>query len=276
MTTNLDLALLIANRWSIIPCRLTPENKKPPLTEHGFYDATRDIDQIRTWWKAWPGALIGIPAAMNGFFAVDVDDGPSWSRLVVAHGDGQPVAVGPAQLTPRGGGAFHMLFVQPGDIAIRTVAGSLAPGVDLRGNNYICTGITYKWLPGHEFTRPLTMAPAWLLDIFRSWGKSQNKTAPMGAIAPTPPPRDIDRISAYWLTKYLRLASIGNRHKIGFELARQLRDSGLSPEQAEAVEYPERVPQSPSNRYTRRDWIGICKYAFKHPRREPAIIGGKR
>ena len=40
----------------------------------GFYKATTDEDQICSWWKKWPGAMIGIRAGQaSGVFAIDPD-----------------------------------------------------------------------------------------------------------------------------------------------------------------------------------------------------------
>ncbi len=47
---------------------------KQPLTQHGFHDATTNLEQIRGWWSATPGANIGMPTgAASGLVVVDVD-----------------------------------------------------------------------------------------------------------------------------------------------------------------------------------------------------------
>lgn len=55
----------------VFPC--TPYGKRP-ATEHGFHDATTNLDQIETWWRQSPGANIGVPTgAASGAAVVDVD-----------------------------------------------------------------------------------------------------------------------------------------------------------------------------------------------------------
>ncbi len=55
----------------IFPCK---EGEKRPLTQHGFLDASSDIEQIRTWWAHWPEANIGMPTgSASGLDVVDID-----------------------------------------------------------------------------------------------------------------------------------------------------------------------------------------------------------
>lgn len=55
----------------LFPC--VPDGK-PPLTEHGFRDATTDLGQVDAWWRRHPGANIGVPTgATSGVVVVDVD-----------------------------------------------------------------------------------------------------------------------------------------------------------------------------------------------------------
>lgn len=64
---------------AVFPC--VPGGKRP-LAEHGFHDATTDLDQIGVWWRNHPEANIGIPTG-NGVDVIDVD--------VHATGTGFPV-----------------------------------------------------------------------------------------------------------------------------------------------------------------------------------------
>ena len=41
---------------------------KSPYTEHGFKDASTDLDQIREWWTRWPDAGIGIRTGSSSGF----------------------------------------------------------------------------------------------------------------------------------------------------------------------------------------------------------------
>ncbi|WP_181273820.1 bifunctional DNA primase/polymerase [Brevibacterium oceani] len=56
---------------SVFPC--APYGKRP-ATEHGFHDATTNLDQIEAWWRQSPGANIGVPTgAASGAAVVDID-----------------------------------------------------------------------------------------------------------------------------------------------------------------------------------------------------------
>ena len=92
---------------------------------------------------------------------------------------------------------------------------------------------------------------------------------------PTPANRiysndDWQKSLVHWTDKALDRARPGNRDNTGVWLSAQLRDAGLTQEQAISSDYPERVPQT-KDRYTRKDWERTVKSIFKGKRREPAI-----
>jgi len=279
MNPNLQDALKLAQRgWYVFPCREHREETsgktrdiKCPYTPHGKNDATTDPETIRTWWKHWPDALIGIYCEKSGFFAVDVDDKngkngfKSWENLVEIYGGGQPVKIGPVQDTPNGG--CHLLFKLPEDLNIPNNADKLGDGLDLRSNGYICTGTGYSWLHEHGPDAPLTDAPAWLLDIIRNLSDHQ---------PPHIQPENHSQLTEHWLQQAIFRANIGNRNDTGFWLACQLRDAGLSSTAAEDVPFPEKVPQSSGQAYSRREWIASVRSAYSQAPRSPVPGNGSR
>lgn len=117
----------------VFPCH--PD--KTPLTAHGFKDATTDWTRLVAWWGKHPDAMIGMPTGKpSGVVAVDLDidagkglDGvTAFNSLLPA--DAAPV-VTRTHRTPRGG--VHLLFAWPG-VPVKTSAGQLVPGVDVRGD----------------------------------------------------------------------------------------------------------------------------------------------
>ena len=55
----------------VFPC--APGGKRP-VTENGFHDATTEARQVDVWWRARPGANIGMPTGeVSGVVVVDVD-----------------------------------------------------------------------------------------------------------------------------------------------------------------------------------------------------------
>jgi hypothetical protein len=71
-------ALELGEEWgvAVFPCGFN----KQPLTDHGFKDATRNLEQISEWWSRWPDALVGVPTGVaSGLLVVDIDpDGAKW------------------------------------------------------------------------------------------------------------------------------------------------------------------------------------------------------
>jgi putative DNA primase/helicase len=105
----------------VFPCNPTPEkpNAKRPLTEKGFEDASTDPEQIRTWWKRWPKALIGAPTgARLGAFVLDLDprkhSAEDMLAGLIAFCDGE-ILDSPAVRTQSGG--LHLWFAWPDDCA---------------------------------------------------------------------------------------------------------------------------------------------------------------
>lgn len=250
--------------YSIFPCG----KNKQPLTANGFHAATNDQKTINKWTLDRP-ALWGVPCQPNGFFAVDVDpDGLAyWQELLDQN---PPFDYGPCQRTPRGG--WHYLFKLPG-FDVPNNAGKLAPGIDLRSRGYICTGGGYTWLPGHDITAPILPAPPWLLELIRPKPKPVDNIAMR--IATNPPASEA---GGYWLQKALDQARPGNRNETGFNLALQLRDSGLDRGQALDVmrQYAARVPSAKGDPYTEEEAVNSLNEAYRRPAREPASLPGSR
>ncbi len=158
--------------WSVFPCNAN----KAPHTAHGLKDASTDADQIRTWWKLWPSAMIGLATGrVSGVVVLDVDLDPSKcidgsaSLARLMENDKLPddqMAV----RTPRGG--QHFYFAVPRDVRIGSSAGKLGPGLDIRAEGgYVIappsvngTGSAYSWEPWGA----LYPLPDWLLERLRS------------------------------------------------------------------------------------------------------------
>jgi putative DNA primase/helicase len=143
-----------ARGWPVFPC--DPDSKRP-LVKHGFADATTDPAVITGWWKAWPGAMIGVPTGKPiGAFVVDIDPPKGETAEAVLErlrgrlaalalaGAGsaladfaatverqlKPLPPCPLTRTPRGG--LHLWFGLPADLDIGNRA-HVIPGIDVRG-----------------------------------------------------------------------------------------------------------------------------------------------
>lgn len=72
MNEILEAAIKYAKRgWSVFPVK----KNKNPYTQRGFYDATKDISIIESWWQKWPDANVAIATGSmsNGLTVIDID-----------------------------------------------------------------------------------------------------------------------------------------------------------------------------------------------------------
>ena len=140
-------------------------------------DATTDPKTIRTWWRAWPDANIGL--VMGGaarLVAVDID-GPE-GRATLARLEEKHGAL-PTTLTSRSGrkdGGEHRFFRVPAGLnlgAIKNRAGrpdGPMPKVDIRAENgqvvappsLHASGKRYAWA---DRCAPIAELPRWLYDL---------------------------------------------------------------------------------------------------------------
>lgn len=133
---NLAVALdLAAAGFAVFPCKERgPKGViKTPYTARGFKDATTNEDQIRRWWKQWPGAVVGLPTGMNGIAVLDLDrkDGKDGVSELLDRGLLPRSSV--SVRTPSGG--RHLIFKDREGLAAtggKLPNGSKAPGVDVR------------------------------------------------------------------------------------------------------------------------------------------------
>jgi len=181
-TSPLDAALSYAARgWLVFPAHSITARKKctcartgcgspgkHPRTVKGVLDATTDAAQIRTWWKRWPEANIGLATgAESGLVVVDLDGDIGRESLLAEAKLDLPET--PISLT--GGGGEHLLFRHPG--ARVSNRQNVCPGVDVRGDGgYIIappsiheTGTRYEWeCSSHPDDVPVADLPGWIVD----------------------------------------------------------------------------------------------------------------
>src|SRR5436309_2777009 len=148
---------------------VTPD-KKTPLTEHGCKDATNESNQIREWWKRWPGANIGLHCGEPSNLVVldfDVKDGKPGLKTLSSLEREYSIQTLTAK-TPSGG--IHLFFKYPG-AQLRNSVDSIKelPAMDVRTSGgyvllapSIVDGKPYRWTQ----IRPPAELPASLLAKF--------------------------------------------------------------------------------------------------------------
>jgi hypothetical protein len=153
-------------RWRVFPIK--PRAKQPPLTKHGFHDASSDEKQIRAWWTRWPNANIGI-ATGDKFWALDIDPrhggDDSLAELVAKHG-----AFAQTLVQRTGGGGSQWLYQMPDQAVIKNATEVCGwKGIDVRGSGgYIVvppsihpSGQAYRWDDPEQIVSP---PDAWLIE----------------------------------------------------------------------------------------------------------------
>ncbi|MDQ3539735.1 MAG: bifunctional DNA primase/polymerase [Chloroflexota bacterium] len=160
---------------------------KHPRTRHGLHDASVELAAIRRWWHLWPEANIGVrTGAVSGVFVIDVDPEGYDSLAALASEHGAPGFCPDTWTVRTGRGGAHLYFWHPGpEERIKTSAGLLAPGLDVRGDGGYAilppsrhaNGNRYAWIdgfaPGHV---PLAEPPPWLLRLVRTAAASSPRT----------------------------------------------------------------------------------------------------
>ena len=143
---------------------------------HGVYDATTDLEKIRTWWGAYPEANIGL-AVPEDCIAVDVDarnHGPRTLEMLEQSYSILPSTV--TNLTGSGGGSKHKLLTVPPGTVLRGSFGADYPGLDLKKSpgGYLVvppsvhpSGGVYQWedVFDGDALPEVAPAPLWLLAL---------------------------------------------------------------------------------------------------------------
>jgi putative DNA primase/helicase len=182
-----DSAYYVTLGWRVFPapCGTKRSHKSAEHSKGAKWGATTDVDQIKQDWAKWPNANVGIVTGPeSGIWVLDADtldahgaDGvgrlEGWER---EHGKIPDTVLAK---TPSGG--LHYYFRYPVGTEIRTSAGKVALGVDIRGAGGIVLappsvkpdGNAYRWL------HPPVMyevkdCPKWLLQKVLASQASKN------------------------------------------------------------------------------------------------------
>ena len=266
-----DLALQLSQdlQLKIFPCYPRGhERAKAPMTDHGQKDASNLEGVILRWFGGPVPKLIGLPCKDNGFFAVDIDTpqaASTWNDWVIDFGMSEPC---PWQKTTKGA---HYVFKFP-DFNFTGAVGKLAPGIDLRADNYICTGGAGS---GYEWQVPLSdgipEAPEWLLQKIRAVAASTTTERAEPIKGPLLNP---DLTAEYWLRHYAQKATIGTRNESTYKMGLQLYYAGIPLADALSL-YPNYrilIPDDPKNRFTQFEYARTIKSAYSGIQREAATL----
>ncbi len=134
---RLKAALTYASRgWHIFPVKCNTKGRDATgrsthLLPNGHNGATADTETIRSWWRQWPDANIGLNLSASGLVALDPDlykPECAWERFISDKALPRTLV----QASPRGG--RHYIFRAKAD---DQYAGSLCAGVEIKHRGYI-------------------------------------------------------------------------------------------------------------------------------------------
>ncbi|MFM2721677.1 bifunctional DNA primase/polymerase [Microbacterium mcarthurae (nom. nud.)] len=208
----------------VFPC--VPWGKRP-ATEHGFHDATTDLDQVEAWWRQSPGANIGVPTgAASGAVVVDVDvHGPVDGRTRFDRAARAGLVEGWELLVRTPTGGMHAYYPATPGMEQRSWQVARA-GIDFRGDGgYIVVPPSVRSIEGTTVgygVEEVNAGPAGLLDA----GRLRDFLDPR----PTPraTPVGLDRgVDVSRLAAWVAARGEGERNRGLFWAACRLAENGL-------------------------------------------------
>jgi len=252
--------------WFVFPLF----GKAPLKGSNGHRDATKDVEQIQAWWKTYPRANIGLATgSLSGLIVLDVDPRhgghQSFQALEKRYG-----VVPETRMSRTAHGGLHRFYQHPRDGKRYPNAIELEglPGIDVRGDGgYVVLPpsklygrLSYVW---GNTNVPIVPAPQWFLEALTREKSRQERTLQEGGLAQV--------AGGKWLREAVEKAREGNRNQIGFHLACQLRDDGLSQTEAENImlSYVDQVGPGKTP-YTAKEARASLRSAYRRPPREQA------
>ena len=153
--------------WQLFPVE---KHGKRPLTSNGFKDATSDTAKLDEWWLKHPGCNWGLATGnVSGLFVLDVDGAKGAAAMLAFVEQGLLIPDTLTVTTGREDGGWHLYFSIPSDLAIPCSIGTLAEGLDVKGNGgYVvlppsihASGRPYSYV---DASAPIASPPAWLIE----------------------------------------------------------------------------------------------------------------
>ncbi|MFX4273285.1 bifunctional DNA primase/polymerase [Propionibacteriaceae bacterium Y1685] len=209
----------------VFPC--TPYGKRP-ATEHGFHDATTDLDQVEAWWRQSPGANIGVPTgAGSGVVVVDIDvHGPVDGRAGFDRARRVGLVEGWELLVRTPTGGMHAYYPTTPGTEQRSWQAARA-GIDFRGDGgYIIVPPSTRSIEGSTVSygvETVNTGPASTLDAQRLRDFLDPRPTPRRAAS-----HGVDRdVDVPRLAAWVAARAEGERNRGLFWAACRLAENGL-------------------------------------------------
>lgn len=159
-----ELLLAISRGWRVFPCG---KRSKIPQLKAWQKFATNDMSCIRSWLQKHGNCnWAAVTGSKCGFLVLDVDGPEGADSLAQLVDEGNSL---PPTLTVTTSRGRHLYFLLPNGTNIRNSAGSLGPGLDIRGNGGYVVIPPSIHPSGHHYayedeSAALAVAPTWLLE----------------------------------------------------------------------------------------------------------------
>lgn len=266
-----DAALLYARSgWPVFPLsgKIPYEFLLPGQKGHGHRDATTDKSQIAAWWTEHPKANIGLATGRpSGMLVLDMDVPQGYFGLKELQQEYGTLPSTRTVHTASGGLHYYFQYPEDGSTYPNTVGLAEKIGVDIRADggyvvlppSQLFGRQTYTWA---HYDIPVAPLPDWLQKLLPIKGEDRQFPHDVRFASPT---------GEKWLDEAIARATEGNRNAVGFWLACQLRDDGLTKEQTTRMLllYANRIPQEKSP-YTSQEAIKSVRSAYSRSPRPPA------
>jgi len=169
-------------------------------------NSTTDPDTIRSWWRKYPIANIGIDCGKSGLLVLDADTYKYnfEGKKLLTQSDEQTVTI----LT--GGGGVHLWYTMPEGKTWGNHNSGLPAGIDIRGvGGYVVaapslhkTGRRYAFEGGYELgTIELLPVPGWLAGVLDTAQQGASGRAGIERIRFTEPTTDWPNLTAFNLSE---------------------------------------------------------------------------
>jgi Bifunctional DNA primase/polymerase, N-terminal len=118
---------------------------KAPLLDAGYESVRPTRLDLRTWWRTWPQANIGLLLEPSGLLVVDCD-----SRAAIHEAEALGLPPGPVVTSGKG---RHYYYQASSDVTGRTTKRGVSKGIDILAKGYVvappsrhASGRSYQWV----------------------------------------------------------------------------------------------------------------------------------